>query len=605
MVQQGRAPHSDWILEVAEVDKSFAGVHALRGVDFRLRPGEVHALIGENGAGKSTLIKVMTGVYRPDAGRVSLAGEDRAFRNPLEAQAAGISTIYQEVNLVPLMSVARNLCLGREPRRFGLVDVRAVNRMARETLKRYGVDVDVTRPLGSLGLGAQQMVALARAMRIDARVVVMDEPTSSLEPREVETLFSVIRGLRGQGVAVVYVSHRLDELYEICDRVTVMRDGAVVHTGDMAGLERLKLISLMLGREMSTVRAKGATAFGDGQHGQHGQHGQQGQHGQRGQLGQRGGDGGRGGHTAGPVLRATGLTVRHKVHGVGLDIHHGEVVGLGGLLGAGRSETAKAITGALATDGGTVEVDGVPLARRSPAAAIKAGVVMLAEDRKTEGILPNLSVRENISLALLPRLARAGVVSAAKQDEIVRFFMERLRIKASSPDQKVSDLSGGNQQKVLLARWLCLGPKVLLLDEPTRGIDVGAKAEVQALIDELAEQGLGVLLISSDLEELIEGSDRLVVLKDGRAVGHLQGEDITEQTVLDTLASAPPSGELASGEPPSGELPSEDLASAEPLSAKPPSGEPNGEDPAPPPDDNPTQAQGRPTAPAATKEEPR
>ncbi|WP_435845710.1 sugar ABC transporter ATP-binding protein [Streptomyces griseofuscus] len=564
MVQQGRAPRSDWILEVAEVDKSFAGVHALRGVDFRLRPGEVHALIGENGAGKSTLIKVMTGVYRPDAGRVRLAGEDRAFRNPLEAQTAGISTIYQEVNLVPLMSVARNLCLGREPRRFGLVDVRAVNRIARETLKRYGVDVDVTRPLGSLGLGAQQMVALARAVRTDARVVVMDEPTSSLEPREVETLFSVIRGLRSQGIAVVYVSHRLDELYEICDRVTVLRDGAVVHTGDMAGLERLKLISLMLGREMSTVRAKGATAFGTGQHGEHG---------------------GDGGHEAAPVLRATGLTVRHKVHDVGLDIHHGEVVGLGGLLGAGRSETAKAITGALATDGGTVEVDGVPLARRSPAAAIRAGVVMLAEDRKTEGILPNLSVRENISLALLPRLARAGVVSGARQDEIVRFFMERLRIKAAGPDQKVSDLSGGNQQKVLLARWLCLDPKVLLLDEPTRGIDVGAKAEVQALIDELAEQGLGVLLISSDLEELIEGSDRLVVLKDGRAVGHLRGEEITEQTVLDTLAAAPPSEDLR-GE----DLDGEDL---------------RGEVPAPHPDDHPAQAQGRPTAPAVTKEEPR
>ncbi|CAL2056883.1 galactofuranose ABC transporter putative ATP binding subunit [Streptomyces murinus] len=586
LVQQGRAPRSDWILEVAEVDKSFAGVHALRGVDFRLRPGEVHALIGENGAGKSTLIKVMTGVYRPDAGRVRLAGEDRAFRNPLEAQTAGISTIYQEVNLVPLMSVARNLCLGREPRRFGLVDVRAVNRIARETLKRYGVDVDVTRPLGSLGLGAQQMVALARAVRIDARVVVMDEPTSSLEPREVETLFSVIRGLRSQGIAVVYVSHRLDELYEICDRVTVLRDGAVVHTGDMAGLERLKLISLMLGREMSTVRAKGATAFGDGRHGPHGGHGQH--------DGNDGNDG-RGVHEAAPVLRATGLTVRHKVHDVGLDIHHGEVVGLGGLLGAGRSETAKAITGALATDGGTVEVDGVPLARRSPAAAIRAGVVMLAEDRKTEGILPNLSVRENISLALLPRLARAGVVSGARQDEIVRFFMERLRIKAAGPDQKVSDLSGGNQQKVLLARWLCLDPKVLLLDEPTRGIDVGAKAEVQALIDELAEQGLGVLLISSDLEELIEGSDRLVVLKDGRAVGHLQGEDITEQTVLDTLAAAPssedPHGEDLHGK----DLNGEDL-NGEAL---------RGEAPATPPDDSPPQDRGRPTAPAVTKEEPR
>ena len=513
MVQQDPDPRSDSVLEVAGVNKSFSGVHALRDVDFALRPAEVHALIGENGAGKSTLIKVMTGVYRPDTGTVRLAGRGRDFRNPLEAQAAGISTIYQEVNLVPLMSVARNLHLGREPRRFGLVDVSRMNREAAEVLGRYGVDVDVTRPLRTLGLGAQQMVALARAVQVDARVVIMDEPTSSLEPREVETLFDVIRGLKDQGIAVVYVSHRLDELYAICDRVTVMRDGAVVHTGEIAELERLKLVSLMLGREMAAVRDKGTTAFDADRHDR--------------RSGQ-------------PALRATDLTVRHRVHNVSLDVHPGEVVGLGGLLGAGRSETAKAIVGALATDSGSVEVEGKPLRHRSPAAAIRAGVVMLPEDRKVEGIIPNLSVRENISLAALPRLSRAGVVSQAKQVEVVRFFMERLRIKASGPDQKVSDLSGGNQQKVLLARWLCLNPKVLLLDEPTRGIDVGAKAEVQGLIDELAGDGLGVLLISSDLEELIEGSDRVVILKDGHVVGHLADDEVTEEGLLGALATAPP-----------------------------------------------------------------
>jgi ribose transport system ATP-binding protein len=511
VLQQDPDPRGEFVLEVAGVNKSFAGVHALRDVDFALRPAEVHALIGENGAGKSTLIKVMTGVYRPDSGTVRLDGRARTFRNPLEAQAGGISTIYQEVNLVPLMSVARNLYLGREPRRFGLVDVTRMNREAARALGRYGVHVDVTRPLRTLGLGAQQMVALARAVQIDARVVVMDEPTSSLEPREVDTLFSVIRGLKEQGIAVVYVSHRLDELYAVCDRVTVMRDGAVVHTGAMAGLERLRLVSLMLGREMSTVRDKGSTAFDTERHDR--------------RAGQ-------------PALRARDLSVRHRLHGVSLDIRPGEVVGLGGLLGAGRSETAKAIVGALATEGGSVEVEGRALHRRSPAAAIRNGVVMLPEDRKLEGIIPNLSVRENISLAALPRLSRAGLVSQAKQDEIVSFFMKRLRIKAASPDQKVGDLSGGNQQKVLLARWLCLGPKVLLLDEPTRGIDVGAKTEVQALIDELAGDGLGVLLISSDLEELIEGSDRVVVLKDGRVVGHLAEGEVTEEGLLGTLATA-------------------------------------------------------------------
>ncbi|MET8612334.1 sugar ABC transporter ATP-binding protein [Streptomyces misionensis] len=528
MVQQDLDPRGDFVLEVTGVNKSFAGVHALRDVEFALRPAEVHALIGENGAGKSTLIKVMTGVYRPDSGTVRLTGRARDFRNPLEAQAAGISTIYQEVNLVPLMSVARNLYLGREPRRFGLVDVARMNRDAAEVLGRYGVHVDVTRPLRELGLGAQQMVALARAVQIDARVVIMDEPTSSLEPREVETLFSVIRRLKEQGIAVVYVSHRIEELYTICDRVTVMRDGAVVHTGAIAELQRLRLVSLMLGREMSTVREKGTTAFDTERHDR---------------------------REGRPVLRATGLSARHRLHDVSLDVHPGEVVGLGGLLGAGRSETAKAIVGALATDGGTVEVEGTAMHRRSPAAAIRAGVVMLAEDRKTEGIIPNLSVRENISLAALPRLSRAGLVSQAKQDEIVEFFMKRLRIKASGPDQKVSDLSGGNQQKVLLARWLCLNPKVLLLDEPTRGIDVGAKAEVQALIDELAGDGLGVLLISSDLEELIEGSDRVVILKDGHVVGHLDGAEVTEEGLLDALATAPgdAAGEAAPG--PGGEAP--------------------------------------------------
>ncbi len=511
--QLPEAGEDPYVLEAGGLAKSFAGVHALRGVDFALRAGEVHALVGENGAGKSTLIKVITGVYRPDAGTVRLAGKERSFRTPLEAQAAGISTIYQEVNLVPLMSVARNLYLGREPRRLGLVDLRAMHRGATEALERYGVRADVTRPLHTIGLGAQQMVAIARAVQTEARVVIMDEPTSSLETREAHTLFSVIRTLREQGIAVVFVSHRLDELYEICDRVTVMRDGGVVHTGELAELSRLELISLMLGREQSTVRAEGATAFDTASHAARGD--------------------------SRPALRAKGLDMRHRLRGVSLDVYAGEVVGLGGLLGAGRSETAKAIIGALPSDGGTVEVDGKRLHRRSPAAAMRAGVVMLAEDRKAEGIIPSLSVRENIVLAALPRMSRAGVLSAEKQDAVVKLFMDRLRIKASSPQQRVSDLSGGNQQKVLLARWLCMNPKVLLLDEPTRGIDVGAKAEVQALIDELARDGLAVLLISSELEELIEGSDRVVVLKDGSVVGHLNGDQVTEDRLLHALAAVP------------------------------------------------------------------
>ncbi|SEG97413.1 ribose transport system ATP-binding protein [Nonomuraea solani] len=497
------------VLEAKGISKRFPGVLALDGVSLALRPGEVHALVGENGAGKSTLIKVFTGVYQPDGGELRYQGTAAAFGTPMEAQHAGISTIYQEVNLVPMMSVARNLLLGREPRgRFGVIDAAAMYGEAERVLGGYGVATDVRRPLRTLGVGAQQMVALARAVSVDARVVIMDEPTSSLEPREVETLFGVIRRLRDSGIAVMYVSHRLDELYRVCDQVTVLRDGRLAHTGPLAELERLKLISLMLGRDLGEVRSQGLTRFSRDRHA----------------------------NGAAPVIEAKGLTRRHVLDGVDVSVKPGEVVGLGGLLGAGRTETAKAIVGALPLDGGQVLVAGSPLRAGSTAAAIRAGVSLLPEDRKAEGIIPTLSVRENIALAALPSLGKAGVVSEAKIDRVVEIFMRRLRIKAASPNQLVSELSGGNQQKVLLARWLAVRPKVLLLDEPTRGIDVGAKAEVQALIDELAEEGLGVLLISSDLEELVEGADRILVLREGTVVGELSGDEVTEERIMATIA---------------------------------------------------------------------
>ena len=501
---------ADEVLAARGVGKRFPGVVALSDVDLELRAGEVHALVGENGAGKSTLIKVLTGVYQPDEGSLHFRGEPARFARPLDAQAAGISTIYQEINLVPLLSVARNVFLGREPRtRLGLVDTGRINREARDLLAGYGVDVDVTRPLRTLGLGAQQMVALARAVAVDARVVVMDEPTSSLEPREVATLFEVIGRLRAAGIAVLYVSHRLDELYKICDRVTVLRDGRVVHTGPLAELPRLRLVAAMLGRDLDEVRREGKTRF----------------------------EGESSVATTTPVLAVSGLTRRHVLDDVSFAVRPGEIVGLGGLLGAGRSETARAVAGVMPVDGGTVEVGGRPVRTGSVASAMHAGVVMLPEDRKADGIVPGLSVRENIALAALPTLSRLGVVSKAKQDEIVDRFVRRLRIKASSPDQKVGELSGGNQQKVLLARLLARSPKVLLLDEPTRGIDVGAKAEVQGLVDELAREGLGVVLISSEFEEVVEGSDSVVVLRDGHVVTVLRGDEVTDEALLAALAT--------------------------------------------------------------------
>ncbi|MDW4902997.1 ATP-binding cassette domain-containing protein [Streptomyces sp. CB04723] len=534
---------ADPVLEARSVSKRFPGVVALDDVSFALRAGEVHALVGENGAGKSTLIKVLTGVYRSDEGEVRVSGEPVRFSRPFEAQQAGISTIYQEVNLVPLMSVARNIFLGREPKnRLGLIDFSRMNRETTELLDGFGVRVDPKRPLHTLGIGTQQMVALARAVSVQARVVIMDEPTSSLEPREVETLFRVIENLRGQGIAVLYVSHRMDELYRVCDRVTVLRDGRHIHTGELAPLERMRLVSMMLGRDMAEVRRDGLTGFATE------------------------------GHDAArtPVLTATGLDRRHQLHDISLELYAGEVLGLGGLLGSGRSETAKALTGALPLDGGEITVDGKRVGRPTPAAAIRAGISMLPEDRKAEGIVPGLSVRENIVLAAMPRLSRVGIVSRAQQDRIVEIFMKRLRIKASGPEQKVGELSGGNQQKVLLARWLCLEPKVLLLDEPTRGIDVGAKAEVQSLIDELAREGLAVLLISSDIEELIEGADRIVVLRGGAVAGELSGDEVDESRLLEVLADHTPSPVLADHSPgpvPAGRAPGTAPADPTPGSA--------------------------------------
>ncbi|MFI6044605.1 sugar ABC transporter ATP-binding protein [Nocardia sp. NPDC051321] len=499
------------VLEVVEARKEFGGTRALDGVSFTVRPGEVHALVGENGAGKSTLIKALTGVYQLDGGQLRYRGEPAVFPTPLHAQRAGISTIYQEVDLIPMMSIAHNVFLGREPRnRLGLIDQRRMFRMAAELLAGYGITDDVRRPLRSLAVGAQQMVALARAVSIDARVVIMDEPTSALEPREVQTLFEVIERLHEREIAVVYVSHRLDELYRICNRVSVLRDGKLVHTGPLAELGRLPLIAMMLGRDIGEIKAHGATNFSDDQHA-----------------------------AAEQVLRAEDLVSRHRLAGVSVSARAGEIVGLAGLLGSGRSETARAIFGALPLDRGSVVIGGKSVRSGSTPASIAAGIAMLAEDRRADGIIPELSVRENIVLAALPRLSRFGLVSRAQQDRIVDTFITRLRIKVAGPEQKVSELSGGNQQKVMLARWLCLQPKLLLLDEPTRGIDVGAKLEVQALIDELADAGLAVVLISSELEELLDGADRLLILRDGATVGELVGDQLTEGNVLAALAEAP------------------------------------------------------------------
>ncbi|HLW89908.1 MAG TPA: sugar ABC transporter ATP-binding protein [Roseiarcus sp.] len=498
-----RAP----ILSMRGIDKSFAGVHALVGASVEVQPGEAMALVGQNGAGKSTLIKVLTGVHRKDAGEIHLLGRSAEFASPQEAQRAGVSTIYQEINLVPYRSAAENICLGNEPLRYGFIDWRRMNAAAEEILRRFSVEIDVKRPLMSFSTAIQQMVAIARAVSFSARLVIMDEPTSSLDDREVEVLFDVIRKLKRDGVAVIFVSHRLDELYQVCERVTVMRDGRTVMVDALANVDKLQLVAAMLGRDLAAVRAKGATAFTHKETA-----------------------------TGGEVLRAENLRIGRRVRNASVAVKAGEIVGLAGLLGSGRTEVARAIFGADPPDAGRVILNGEPADPRAPAEAIARGVGFCTEDRKTEGIVPNMSVAENLTLALLPRLTRAGIVDEAKQQEVVNRFVARLGVKLASVNQKIRELSGGNQQKVLLARWLCTDPKLLIMDEPTRGIDVGAKGEIQSLIAELAEQGLGVLMISSELEEIVEGAGRVFVLRDGETAAELTGEAISEAAIMATMA---------------------------------------------------------------------
>jgi monosaccharide-transporting ATPase len=495
------------LLRMEGITKIFSGVVALDGVDFTLERGEVHALVGENGAGKSTLIKIMTGAYRRDGGRMLLEGREVNFRSPEDAQESGVVAVYQEVNLLTYRTVAENIFLGREPRRFGLIDWKRMNREAGAILKRLGLSIDPAETLGNLNIALRQMVAIARGVSFDAKVVVLDEPTSSLTEHEVSILYDVIRRLKAEGVGVVYISHRFDELYTVCDSVTILRDGKLVGTRPLAGLERLDLICLMLGKQREELERKGATSFAH--------------------------------HEAkaiAPLLRAEDLTRGRKLEGVTLEAGKGEIVGMAGLLGSGRTETARAIFGADAVDKGEVYLEGKRLRLSEPRDAIEAGLAFLSEDRKAEGIIPELSVRENLTLAALPELNKLGIVSRARQNEIVERFMRRLGIKAASAEQKISELSGGNQQKVLLARWLCKNPKFLILDEPTRGIDIGAKGEIQSLINELAESGLGVLMISSELEELVEGSSRVVVMRDGRSVAELRGREVSQDNIIHAMA---------------------------------------------------------------------
>ncbi|TNC51672.1 sugar ABC transporter ATP-binding protein [Rubellimicrobium rubrum] len=493
------------------IQKAFAGIPALREASLRILPGEVHALVGQNGAGKSTLIKILTGVYRRDAGEVLWQGRPVDLRSPRDAQGVGIATIYQELTLVPQRTVTENIVLGYEPRtRWGAIDWRAADARAREVLSRFGIELDLHRALGSYPTAIQQLVAIGRAASMEAKLLIMDEPTSSLDEREVETLFGVMRALKARGTSILYVSHFLDELFAVCDGVTIMRDGRTVGETRIADTSKLDLIAGMLGRDPDEIRAAGRTQLSTDQ------------------------------THAGPVfLEAKGLSSDRRLRRLDLEVRAGEIVGLAGLLGSGRTESARAIFGMDKVTGGTLRVGGRDVRLSSPRDAIDAGIAFLTEDRKVEGIIPDLSVRENLTLALLPRLSKMGIVDEARERQIVQGFIKALGIRTADMDQPIRELSGGNQQKVLLGRWLALEPKLLILDEPTRGVDVGAKLEIQSIIAKHVEQGCAVLLISSEFEELIEGAHNIVVLQEGRSVRKLNNPGVTEASLIHAIAEPP------------------------------------------------------------------
>ena len=499
-------PSDNVLLEMRDISKGFPGVQALDSVDFTLRAGEVHALMGENGAGKSTLIKLLTGVYPRDEGEIRLNGKPVQPRSTKHAESLGISTVYQEINLIPHLSVAENICLGRQATILGAIRWGAIKKHARKAMSRLGIDIDVTREVSSYSIAIQQMVALARALDTNAKLLVLDEPTSSLDEHEVAELFEVIKTLRTRGLGIIFITHFMDQTYDISDRITVLRNGQLVGEYLTADLPRIELIARMIGKDTQEVAAMEvraeATPVPPGE----------------------------------ALISVEELHRRGSVGPINLTISRGEVVGLAGLLGSGRTEIARILFGIDKPDTGKITVDGKTVSINSPHKAIALGFAFTPEDRRDAGIIPNLSVRENIVLALQASRGAWGTIGRKAQRALADKFIKALNIKTPSAEQLVKNLSGGNQQKVLLARWLATEPKLLILDEPTRGIDVGAKSEIEKLIASLRTEGMAILFISSELEEVVRDSQRVVVMRDRRQIGQLVGEQITEPAIMHMIA---------------------------------------------------------------------
>lgn len=488
----------DYLIDMTGIHKSFSSVQVLKDAAFQLKAGEIHALMGENGAGKSTLMKILTGVYKADAGTIKVKGKEAAFANPTEAEQNGVAIIHQELNVIPKLTVAENMFLGRQlvVGRTGIIRDKEMKKKTREYLQRLGVDLDPDASAESLSIGQQQMIEIAKALSKNAEVLIMDEPTAALTDREIESLFKIMNQLRSEGVGIVYISHRMEEIFRMCDRISVLRDGSFVGTEETANTTVEHIVRLMVGREIGDYYPERNSNIGEER------------------------------------LRVEGLSDGKKLSEISFSVKAGEVVGVAGLMGAGRTEIMRLLFGADKMKRGKVWIDGKEVRISHPAAAIQAGIVFVTEDRKHQGLILDMSVRENLSLTNYAYIAERGVISASKEKELSEQMIKRFNIRTRDAEQTVKSLSGGNQQKIAIGKWLGELPKVFIMDEPTRGVDVGAKKEIYNMMNELSEQGVAIIMVSSDLPEVLGVSDRVIVVHEGRIAAELGKEEMNQESIM-------------------------------------------------------------------------
>lgn len=491
------------LLRMKKISKSFVGVQALSSVDFNLEYGQIHALLGENGAGKSTLIKVLTGVEKNEAGSIFLEGKRISPSSPLDAQKLGISAVYQEVNLCANLTVAENIYIGREPKHYGIIDWRKMALESKALLNQFGLNIDVNKPLNSYSVAIQQMVAICRAVDIKAKILILDEPTSSLDNEETKKLFKLMRTLKSQGIGIIFITHFIDQIYEISDYITVLRNGQLVGSWNIESLSRLQLISKMIGKEYDELDENIYLNIEDNDH---------------------------------EILMEVNELSSSAVHPFSLKVRKGEVLGFAGLLGSGRSEIMRLLFGVDKKENGTIKINNVKIDFSNQLDAIKNGIAYCPENRKTEGIVGDLSIKENLILALQAKRGMMHLISQKEADELCKNYIDLLNIKTPSPDQSIRNLSGGNQQKVLIARWLATSPILLMLDEPTRGIDIGAKAEIQRIIVDLATNGMSVMFVSSEIDEMLRCCNYMIVLRDRKKIGQLSQSEINKNKIMKMIA---------------------------------------------------------------------